>query len=343
MDQERFSTLILYKLKNTLTVEEALELKKIIASDEVFANQHRFFLEYWNDKGSDNTHSQRLFEELQLRIQQTENKSIKVNGDISIKRWIFAAASIIVLITGGLFIYKTPVQRSTIQKELSTSLSEKKRIQLKDGSLVILNGNSNLTAQKISAKQREITLVGEAFFDIKEDHKRPFIIHTIKMDIQVLGTSFNVRAYPNEELQQTTLINGKIKVILHDKNKSVIYLKPNDKVTVATHRSPAHAMGKAPEYVVSQLEKYDVNDTTAIVETAWIENHLVFRDLSFETLANQLETRYGTPVIFKSETTKKYRFSGTFKKENLHEVLHILSRTGIAFNYEFKDGKVYIN
>ncbi|EDM34665.1 putative anti-sigma factor [Pedobacter sp. BAL39] len=344
MDQTRFSNLILNKLKQEISPAEEQELQVLVSSNEVYAKQYRFFIEYWNDQETDNTNSQRLFNDLRLRIEAEEQKktlSLRPSRRSSLP---LAAASIALVLTAGVFYFKWPAsQQLRSAAGMSTSVRSQKTITLEDGTTVRLNGNSSLSMPRMAAHKREITLTGEAYFDVAKDHKRPFTIHTDKMDILVLGTAFNVRAYPGEQQQQTALIHGAIKVTLHDRHKSVIYLKPNDKLIIdETEKSTTASAGRLT-YNLGKLEHYDAADTTAIMETAWIENHLVFRDQPFETLANQLEIRYGTPVIFHSEHAKKYRFNGTFKKENLQEVLYILSRTGTPFAYEFKEGKVYIN
>jgi len=334
MDQHRFSSLILDKLKNSISASDEQELHEIIKSNEVYANQYRFFMEYWNNHEADHTNSERLFNDLSSRIVAEESKR-RISLKKSRRPWAYlAAASVVVLLGTAIILFQF---RNNKPKggagTISTALQTNKTITLEDGTVIRLNGNSSLTGEKMSAGRREITLVGEAFFSVAKDHKRPFTVHTDKMDILVLGTEFNVCAYPNQQ-QQTALIQGAIKVTLHNPEKSVMFLKPNDKLTVDKEIRKPH---------IEKLERYDNADTTAVMETAWMAGHLVFRDQSFEVLAGQLESRYGKAIVFQSEQTKQYRFNGTFKKENLQEVLYILSRTGTPFTYEFKEGKVYIN
>jgi transmembrane sensor len=334
MDQHRFSSLILAKLKNSISATDELELNEIIKSDEVYANQYRFFMEYWNNQEADQTNSQRLFEDLSSRISAEEYK-LKSSDKRAARPWGWmAAASIVVLLGAGTFLFqKTQTSQKPMLTASATRMRGNQTITLEDGTLIHLNGNSMLRNQKMSAGSREVTLVGEAYFSVAKDRTRPFTVHTDQMDITVLGTEFNVRAYPHQQ-QQTALIQGSIKVTLHDSGKSVIYLKPNDKLTVDQ---------QLDKHQLDQIEHYDSADTTAVIETAWMAGHLVFRDQAFEVLAGQLEARFNTPIIFQSEKARKYRFNGTFKKENLQEVLYILSRTGTPFGYQFKAGKVYIN
>jgi transmembrane sensor len=334
MDQHRFSSLILAKLKNSISVADDQELNEIIKSDQVYANQYRFFMEYWNNQEADQTNSQRLFEDLSSRISAEENKPHKLFKQSARPwRWM-AAASVILLLGAGVLLLQN---NQGPQKPLLTSspivMQGRQIVTLEDGTVIRLNGNSSISSQKMSTGSREVTLVGEAYFSVAKDHTRPFTVHTDQMDISVLGTEFNVRAYPHQQ-QQTALIQGSIKVTLHNGEHSVIYLKPDDKLTVDQELN---------KYQLDKIEHYDSADTTAVIETAWMAGHLVFRDQTFEVLAGQLEARFNTPIVFQSEKARKYRFNGTFKKENLQEVLYILSRTGTPFGYQFKAGKVYIN
>jgi transmembrane sensor len=334
MDQHRFSSLILAKLNNSISESDDQELLDSIKSNEIYANQYRFFMEYWNNEENDLTHSQRLFEDLSSRIAAEESKHHFHPGKRSKQRIYIAAASIIVLFAATLIFFKgnTPGQKSEAEL-ISTSLSSKKTITLEDGTIIRLNGNSSLSNRRLSARSREITLTGEAYFSVAKDHHRPFIVHTEKMDIKVLGTEFNVRAYPDQQ-HQTALIEGAIKITLHDARKSVVFLRPNDKLTVELDVN---------KHELEKVEHYSNADATEVMETAWLRDELVFRDQSFETLAVQLEVRYGLPIVFQSENVKNYRFNGTFKKETLQQVLYILSRTGTPFSYNIENGKVYIN
>jgi DNA-directed RNA polymerase specialized sigma24 family protein len=87
-------------------------------------------------------------------------------------------------------------------------------------------------ADNFEGDTREVTLAGEAFFDVVKNPAKPFIIHTGAMDVKVLGTEFNVRSYPTEATTETALLRGMIEVTLHGKEKKKIILKPNEKLTV---------------------------------------------------------------------------------------------------------------
>src|SRR4029078_631833 len=98
---------------------------------------------------------------------------------------------------------------------VSTKRGSKSKVQLPDGTQVWLNADSRIAYnEKFQGNLREVTLEGEAYFDVVRDEKRPFVIHTAAIDIKVLGTAFNVRSYANEKNTETSLIRGSIEVTL---------------------------------------------------------------------------------------------------------------------------------
>ncbi|WP_345955763.1 FecR family protein [Mucilaginibacter sp. PAMB04168] len=351
MDDNRFSELILHKLNASLTEAEESELQSLLASDESYASRYRMLMEYWETKETDNSNSQRLFEQLSGKIRQQDVQEQDAKSSIfSRNRWLLVAAALLVFFVSVIVISKSgreateselTVNNTAINGQISAGI---KKVTLADGSVIKLNRNSSLAAIRMSGNSREVTLSGEGYFDIKRDAKRPFTIHTSKMDIRVLGTSFNVCAYPKEKQQQAVLIHGSIKVTLHNKARSVYYLKPNDKLTINTSKNFESSLREPNEKVIlSRLKHYEADEAPAVVETAWMSNHLVFRDETFEVLANRLEIRYGTQIVFESEKAKALRFNGTFKTESLQDVLYVLSRTGSPFTFKIRNGKVYID
>jgi len=122
-----------------------------------------------------------------------------------------------------------PVADKTAQSEVSTKSGSRTKIQLPDGSSVWLNGGSKLVYDNrhFGENIREVTLTGEGYFDIVKNKDKPFIMHANKIDIKVVGTTFNVRAYPGEKNTETSLIRGSIEVTMKDR-KGKIMMKPKE-------------------------------------------------------------------------------------------------------------------
>ncbi|MDF2186823.1 FecR domain-containing protein [Paraflavitalea sp. CAU 1676] len=232
--------------------------------------------------------------------------------------------------------------------EIVTRNGSKTRVQLPDGTHVWLNAGSKLTYEKdFGATIREVTLTGEGYFDVVRNEKKPFIIHTVKMDVKVLGTQFNVKSYPNEKTTEAALIHGSIEVSLKDRPSEKFILKPNEKIIVA-NKDSAHKASHAasrdhdnPGLSLVEIRHltYQKKDS-AVVETSWLENRLAFQNESFRELALKMERWYGVSIQFKDEKTAGLRFTGTFEDEPVEDVMRALTISW-PFNYKFQ-GKTII-
>lgn len=221
---------------------------------------------------------------------------------------------------------------------------ERKSFQLPDGSKVVLNAGSTLRLEdSFTTGKRSLTLEGEAFFDIAQDATAPFVIHTAEMNITVLGTAFNVKAYKDDETNETSLVRGLVRVDL--KSNHHILLHPNEKVVVPLRKSiidkiePVSTKRAIPQtatsyYSIASLTHIPQDSTT--VELSWVDNRLIFADETFGEIARKLERWYNVKIRFEADDLRQYRFTGNFNKETLQRVLEVmqLSRN---FNFRFED------
>jgi transmembrane sensor len=183
-----------------------------------------------------------------------------------------------------------------------------------------------------------VYLTGEAFFDVKHNDKKPFIVHTVDMDVRALGTAFDVKAYKEEKLTQTSLIRGVVEVTLK-KNNNKVLLYPSQKViwehgvqAVAGNESIAKKTGLNPPGNVVP-EKMKMTEQGDVKEIAWKDNKLVFEDDSLEEIANMIERWYAVKIFFKNDEIRSYRFTGVFEKEDLKTVLNFLKESR-EFNFK---------
>ena len=267
----------------------------------------------------------------------------------------FALAGVVfAAITAGLFIWlnadttkpgKQPIASN--QHEISTRNGSRTRVSLPDGSVVWLNAGSKLVYDKnFDRELREVTLTGEAYFDVMKDERKPFVIHAGKMNIKVLGTLFNVKSYPGENITEASLIRGSIEVTIKDRPSEKIILKPNEKITlsndpVQTNIGTTQPLKNEPIVAISHLN-YETKDSTYI-ETSWVENKLIFRNESFKDLAVRLERWYGVTIQFENEKVQQLRFNGSFIRiESIHQAMEALKITG-DFKYSITDNIIRIN
>ena len=122
-------------------------------------------------------------------------------------------------------------------------------LTLPDGTMVWLNAGSRLSYGKnYNTATREVNLTGEAFFDVAHNTQKPFLIHTARIDVQVLGTSFNVKSYPTDRTTEATLIRGSIEVSIKDRPSEKIILRPDEKLVVANDDELLHRLN--PEQIL---------------------------------------------------------------------------------------------
>ncbi|QEH41314.1 FecR family protein [Chitinophaga sp. XS-30] len=226
----------------------------------------------------------------------------------------------------------------------TSKAGERKSFQLPDGTKVMLNAGSTLFLEdSFNTAKRSLTLEGEAFFDVAQHASMPFVIHTSAMDITVLGTAFNVKAYKNDETNETSLVRGLVKVSLRSGAHELL-LHPNEKVVVPLQQTTKQQIKPAPDDRVSEPAKnYSIASLTHIpldstaVELSWIDNRLIFVNEPFGEIARRLERWYDVKIRFESENMKQYRFTGNFDKENLQRVLEVLQLSR-DFSFRFENG-----
>lgn len=274
------------------------------------------------------------------------------------RRIFWWAAATIGLLTGVWFFYaiqpsssaaQTPLTEKSPPNEITTRQGSKTKVQLPDGTHVWLNAGSKLTYDREFGGQiREVTLIGEGYFDVVRNEKKPFIIHTAKMDVKVLGTRFNVKSYPNDNTTEAALIHGSIEVSLKDRPSERIVLKPNEKIVVANRDTgtaiepSAPRRGQEPEPLVTISHLTYQEKDSAIVETSWLENKLAFVDESFKDLALKMERWYGVTIQFNDEKTAALRFTGAFENETVEDAMRALNITA-AFNYKFQGRHIIVS
>lgn len=265
-------------------------------------------------------------------------------------KWWMAAASVAVLFTVGTIVLRNfkSAELNHVQQQLAANYGKRVHTILPDGSSVWLNSGSTIQyANNLTVDgKREVTLNGEAYFDIKHDAMHPFIVHAGKMNVVVLGTAFNVRAYQGDTYMETTLIRGKVEVMNLNKPGENVVLYPNEKVTLATQseltqKSKVIVKNNEPPVDSVSATADVVLPNEAIAETAWVSNNLTFKKEKFDDLAKQLERWYNVEITFDNSNYNAKEFTGTFKDQNIDEVMRALQLTE-PFHYNLKNNQIHI-
>ncbi len=267
------------------------------------------------------------------------------------------AAVLLLAFISGIFYNRLVSQNSVASEstvtEITAPMGSKSLITLPDGSKVWLNAGSVLRFNpNFNLKDRNVSLEGEAFFDVTKKDGKFFLVETKGITVRVLGTSFNVKAYPNEGSIETTLIRGSLVVEQHSDGKEITktLLEPNQRATYIKKEgnlflSEVENKTIKPESV-NKIENIKgkvilSKQVDTEVFTAWKDNRLIFRNEVFESLAIKLERWYGVKIEIKDDEIKKYHFNGTIVNETIQEVMEIIKYT-LPINYTIEHNIITI-
>ena len=240
---------------------------------------------------------------------------------------LFVAVGIVLTIK---YISDSPSQLPLVATKTvkQNPAGQKSTIYLSDGTKVILNAQSKLEYnEQFGTEKREVSLVGEAFFEVTKDPKRPFIVNSAGMVTTVLGTSFNVNAYPETNRTQVAVITGKVAVEATD-----ILDETNTALKI--------------ELLPSEMATYRANDKTLTPSafsaeeiTAWKDGIIYFMNADEDFALNKLEKWYGVRINTKNESPRKWQITAEYDNLSLENVLESLS---YAAGFEFKIDKKII-
>lgn len=249
----------------------------------------------------------------------------------SIIRRLVTIAAAAALLVAAWAVWQLARPATPVLQQLSSAPGGKSKVILPDGSVVWLNHGTQLNYEKntFGKQHREVTLTGEAFFDISKNEGLPFIIHAGKVNIRVLGTAFNVKAYTGDSTIATTLVCGKIAVSF--RNQTVV-MQPKDKLII-----PLTTI--TPVFKRQHLEK---DSTGHLPGTSWLDNKLAFDNETFGDLAVKMHNWYGLTFHFESPGLEQLRFSGIIDTESIEEALKMLQLSR-PFNFRVNGKEVLVS
>ena len=228
------------------------------------------------------------------------------------RKWYYSAAAgfLLCLCFGMLFLMRQSeaVPEKLVQTNLSETSTSISSVRLPDGSTVALRENSRLDMRNnFEGHSREISLEGEAYFDIASNPDKPFIIHTGRIRTTVLGTAFAIKAIPGENLITVTVAKGKVKV--EDGDNLLTFLETDQQLIFDI------------EYELSQEFMVDSER-----EVSWRPNELIFRNMSFGDIVRELSGIYSVGIVFESEQLKQRRITTSLdRREPIEALLRILT------------------
>lgn len=328
MEKKHTSTLIRKFFENELPEDIRLKFHKWFVHEEPYAEKEKVMYEIWQECSAEsNKVTSGELKKIRKRIDRFEN-----NRKFSLPTYLTRIAAILLLPLLGFltaqFLRQEP-EAVIMEPELVeyfVPYGERRLIILPDNSEVWLNAGSLLIYEKtFSGNTRTLFLNGEANFHVAPDPEKPFIVKTIYMDVEALGTVFNVQSYIDEENSITTLETGKVKVNTRQKERQSVILSPNEQL-IYNHVS----------------HSYKTQTVDAGKNAQWKQGFLTFQNSSFNEIVRTIERRFGVHISYEAKKFKDRTFNVKFlPDENFNQILEILKDIG-KFNYKIENNNIYI-
>ncbi len=284
------------------------------------------------------------------------------SGKISVKarsmgnRWWYRAAGILLLVSATALAYLMGLNRqkpvalaANSYHEIVVPKGEKSELMLSDGTKIWINAGSQVRfPNQFNAATRDIWLDGEAYFEVAKDKDRPFLVHTSDLDVKVYGTKFNLKAYADEDIIETTLVEGVVSLEtrnLLNNVKEEVFLKPNHKAIYLKKKAQIDEENELTREITEPLrpKKILLTKTVQVEPTiSWHEGKLIFIDESFESIVMKLERRYGVDIVIDNDQIKKIKYTGVLKNISIEQALKAM-QLSTSFDYNIRDNTIVIS
>jgi len=319
-----YSNLLLKIITGEASVREKEDYYKFLTQNK--EEEELFFQtqSLWFKTNSQNQLSHEFvvaeYEDFLKRVDAQEQKHI-IGRSIQFRK--YAAILVTAVLVGGIGGYMShqlinkpaALADSGVQK-FSSAKGSIARLELSDGTMISLNSGSEMIFSQSSTGERKVKLVGEAYFEVKHNALKPFVVEVEDLKIRDLGTIFNLRGYPEDKTIETTLLEGKAE-IMNDANKTMMVLAPGD-----------HA-----EYT-KRSKNISLSAMNLELVTGWKDGKFVFRDKRLEDICAELQNWYDVKFEITNPDYRNFKYSGTIKHSTtVAYVLKMLKFT-TNINYE---------
>lgn len=296
------------------------ELKTWIAASaenqQYFIRQREIWFSAVSREAASVYDKDKAFENFRNRVEsQKEIQSTSRRGFSLSALWRYAAVVAIIIAVGCISYWQGEVNVKDTFADISVEapLGSKTKLYLPDGTLVWLNAGSRMTySQGFGVDNRKVELEGEGYFEVKRNEKIPFFVKTKDLQLQVLGTKFNFRDYPEDHEVVVSLLEGKVGLnnLLREEKEAV--LSPDERAV----------LNKANGLLT-------VESVTASNASQWTDGYLFFDEELLPDIAKELERSYNVKIHIANDSLKTFRFYGNFvrREQNIQEVLGALAST----------------
>lgn len=296
------------------------ELKTWIAASaenqQYFIRQREIWFSAVSREAASVYDKDKAFENFRNRVEsQKEIQSTSRRGFSLSALWRYAAVVAIIIAVGCISYWQGEVNVKDTFADISVEapLGSKTKLYLPDSTLVWLNAGSRMTySQGFGVDNRKVELEGEGYFEVKRNEKIPFFVKTKDLQLQVLGTKFNFRDYPEDHEVVVSLLEGKVGLnnLLREEKEAV--LSPDERAV----------LNKANGLLT-------VESVTASNASQWTDGYLFFDEELLPDIAKELERSYNVKIHIANDSLKTFRFYGNFvrREQNIQEVLEALAST----------------
>jgi ferric-dicitrate binding protein FerR (iron transport regulator) len=316
-DDDRSWYLASKRLTQGLSDAEELEWEALLR-DEKFKNDFALLEKHWHALES-SVYAQINVGEDWEAVRAKIRALPQTQKRFAFSSWLRYAAAAALFVTSAYVAWNFRKQRETaFVTKIEAPAGARTYVTLPDSSHVWLNAGTLISFdQHFGTDNRSLTLEGEAFFDV-EKSSVPFKVHTVDIDIAVLGTAFNVKAYRNDDVVSTTLVRGALKVrrIKATGVAEEVLLRPNDKITL--QGLPSERSG----HPLTLQRNID-----AVAEADWKDGWLTARGESLSELSKKIERLYNVTIHFENDSLKTYKYTGRIQQFSLEQVLKALALT----------------
>ena len=328
MERKECEDLIDKYLSGTITETERIKLVKWLAYDAGIDIWWAGELNEMRDEMPQDLQV-RLLSEMQVKIsKETETESLrekiknrKKKVRMSLLRWAAIICIPVLLAVSLYYSIMFPGVGELSPLTVTAERGERSSVELPDGTKVKLNSASHLVYPGNFNRERRVKLSGEAYFNVTHDKAHPFIVELGNIEVRVLGTSFNVSSYEDQENIVVVLLKGKVEVISGAKSYVV---HPNEKIV---YNKPTSTLEYAKVCASDYIE--------------WTKGNLYFENESLETIVNVLSRTYNIDIRFDNDVLKKERFTGTIGNRGVNDALERLSRAS-SIHYEMQDSVIVL-
>jgi transmembrane sensor len=346
--------LLALKLSGEATQNDLAELEDLIAKHPEAVYHEELLKQLFYNKAED-LDTDYYYNRHRLKYQDKlvfAEQTVSAFDHFKLTTRFYAVCSLLLIVAmAGFFAYH--YKNLTADTRYNTRIISGQRIHksllLPDGTKVWLNSDSKLEYDKDMNRRstRSVHLIGEAYFDVAHDKVHPFIIRTDKISVKVLGTAFNVKAYPTDNKTETTLLRGSIELSLNNGNAEKVILKPSEKFALIDNKRKAPVYKSSTQnetgitMMIQNITPVKVAGKEYTEEVSWVNNELVFNNETFEELVPKLERWYNIKLEIQKEEINDYHFTGVFTHESLTEALTAMKLIK-SFNFKIKDYDVII-